>query len=261
MLTALVCALLASSRVTAQAEISFIEPLLTPLVATVNGHGAMGLAKGDFNGDGKLDLAATFHDAALFPPRGQVVVMLGNGDGTFQAPVTLFTLPENVYARGILARDFDGDGKLDIVVDVYESHEVLFFKGHGDGTFDAPIASPTNFGPAGVQTADLNGDGKLDLVTVDPGDNRVSVLLGNGDGTFNTPTDYPVPTRPWDVAIGDVNGDGALDVQDVFALINYLFAGGAAPVGDGDINADKTIDVSDVFALVNYLFAGGPPPG
>lgn len=211
-LTALVFALLPFSAVTVQAQITFVEPLLTPLVATVNGHGAIGLAKGDFNADGKLDLAATFHDAVLFPPRGQVVVMLGNGDGTFQAPTTLFTLPENVYARGILARDFDGDGKLDIVVDVYELHEVLFFKGHGDGTFDAPIASATNFGPAGVQTADLNGDGILDLVTVDPGDNRVSVLLGNGDGTFGPATDYSVPTRPWDVAIGDVNGDGAHDL-------------------------------------------------
>ena len=196
----------------ASLEIGFIEPILTPLVATVSGHGAIGLAKGDFNGDGKLDLAATFHDGVPFPPRGQVIVMLGNGDGTFLAPTTLFTLPENMYTRGILARDFDDDGKLDIVADVYELHEVLFFKGHGDGTFDAPIPSATNFGPAGVQTADLDGDGKLDLVTVDPGDNAVSVLLGNGNGTFNTPTDYTVSTRPWDVAIGDVNGDGARDL-------------------------------------------------
>jgi hypothetical protein len=71
---------------------------------------------------------------------------------------------------------------------------------------------------------------------------------------------FPLTCTPV-YAIGDANGDGALDVADVFALINYLFAGGAAPVGDCDVNADKSVDVADVFALINYLFAGGPPPG
>jgi autotransporter-associated beta strand protein len=59
---------------------------------------------------------------------------------------------------------------------------------------------------------------------------------------------------------GDVNGDGAVDVADVFALINYLFAGAATPGGDLDVNGDLTPNVTDVFYLINYLFAGGAAP-
>ena len=61
-------------------------------------------------------------------------------------------------------------------------------------------------------------------------------------------------------AKGDANGDGVIDVSDVFYLINYLFAGGSAPVGSGNVNGDTTTDVNDVFYLINYLFAGGSPP-
>jgi hypothetical protein len=59
---------------------------------------------------------------------------------------------------------------------------------------------------------------------------------------------------------GDANGDGQLDVGDVFYLINYLFAGGPAPIGPPDVNGDGKVDVADVFYLINFLFAGGPPP-
>ena len=59
---------------------------------------------------------------------------------------------------------------------------------------------------------------------------------------------------------GDANGDGLVTVGDVFYLINYLFAGGPAPIGSGDANGDSSVTVSDVFYLINYLFAGGPPP-
>jgi hypothetical protein len=57
-----------------------------------------------------------------------------------------------------------------------------------------------------------------------------------------------------------VNGDGARNVSDVFYLINFLFANGAAPVGLGDVNGDSKTDVADVFSLINFLFAGGPAP-
>ncbi len=59
---------------------------------------------------------------------------------------------------------------------------------------------------------------------------------------------------------GDVNGDGNVNVADVFYLINYLFAGGAPPLGRANVNGDTTIGVADVFYLINYLFAGGPAP-
>lgn len=61
-------------------------------------------------------------------------------------------------------------------------------------------------------------------------------------------------------ATGDVNCDGAVDVQDVFYLINFLFAGGPNPIGPADVNADSLVNVQDVFSLINYLFAGGPTP-
>ncbi|HKC24553.1 MAG TPA: dockerin type I domain-containing protein, partial [Thermoanaerobaculia bacterium] len=61
-------------------------------------------------------------------------------------------------------------------------------------------------------------------------------------------------------AKGDANGDGKVDVNDVFALVNYLYSHGSAPVGSGDVNGDGKTDVADVFYLVNYLFGGGPAP-
>jgi CSLREA domain-containing protein len=59
---------------------------------------------------------------------------------------------------------------------------------------------------------------------------------------------------------GDVNGDGQVNVADIFALINYLFAGGAFPPGLANVDGNGVIDVADVFYLINYLFAGGPAP-
>ena len=66
---------------------------------------------------------------------------------------------------------------------------------------------------------------------------------------------YRAPCR-----VSDVNGDGQVTVNDVFQLINYLFAGGAPPACGGDANGDTLANVADVFYLINYLFAGGPPP-
>jgi uncharacterized repeat protein (TIGR01451 family) len=197
----------------AQAVISFIEPMPSPLVSTTNGGGVVGLAAGDFDGDGIVDLAVTRIDgAAGGGQQGFVDVMRGKGDGTFEAPVTLYTFPVNVLGIGILARDFDGDGKLDLAVAVYPSHQILFFKGTGSPgtiTFNAPVVTSTTHQPQGLQAADLDGDGKPDLVTSNPADNTVSVLLNKNvqsTGMFEPPVNYPVGTNPLDVAIGDLDG-------------------------------------------------------
>jgi uncharacterized repeat protein (TIGR03803 family) len=82
--------------------------------------------------------------------------------------------------------------------------------------------------------------------------------IGTNNGTFRGGTLFTA--RPYPV--GDVNGDFSLDVTDVFALIDYLFAGALAPVPvlRADANGDGVVDVSDVFYLIQYLYAGGPPP-
>jgi CSLREA domain-containing protein len=100
-----------------------------------------------------------------------------------------------------------------------------------------------------------------------------SPAIGAGNPTscaFNTPTDQRGAHRPAGSACdlgayernanGDVDGNGTRDVADVFYLINFLFAGGAAPNGLGDVNGDTNTDIADVFYLINFLFAGGPAP-
>jgi hypothetical protein len=59
---------------------------------------------------------------------------------------------------------------------------------------------------------------------------------------------------------GDANADGTVDINDIFYLINYLFAGGLAPLGPADVDANLDLDINDVFYLINYLYAGGPTP-
>jgi hypothetical protein len=60
--------------------------------------------------------------------------------------------------------------------------------------------------------------------------------------------------------IGDANGDGVVGIADVFYVLNFLFAGGPAPLGRANVNGGSVIDVADVFYLINFLFAGGPAP-
>jgi VCBS repeat protein/centrosomal CEP192-like protein len=158
-----------------------------------NNYDAAPIGIGDFNGDGKLDMAVTDFD--------QIDIYLGNGDGTFQPFV-----PYSCYPCGgsITAADLTGDGKLDLIVG-----ELTVLLGNGDGTFTPGFAySPSGSGFNAV--GDFNGDGKLDVLTV--GFN-VSVFLGNGDGTFQNPTTSGSFTTGGTVAaFGDFNRDGQLDV-------------------------------------------------
>ena len=149
---------------------------------------------GDFNNDGKLDLAALDQNGFS--------ILLGNGDGTFQNGIPTAA---NVSFPILGIGDFNKDGKLDIVA--LTSSGVTVFPGKGDGTFGAPIVSP--YHPVGVPTvADLNKDGNLDLVF---SGGTVYTLLGNGNGTFRAPHNYSFRTTT-PAVIADFNGDGSPDV-------------------------------------------------
>jgi hypothetical protein len=186
------------------------------------------VAVGDFNGDGNLDLAVT-DNGNLSGSGTAVSILLGNGDGTFQAPVS-YPLGSRPYF--LVARDFNGDGNLDLAVGTSGSVSVLL--GNGDGTFQDPVGYAVTGIPSSMAVGDFDGDGTLDLVETG-GSNMVSVLLGNGDGTFRTAVSYPAGVNPIAVAVGDFNGDGSPDIA-VADNGNPMGVGSAVTVllGNGD---------------------------
>lgn len=165
--------------------------------------GAVSGLRGDFNGDGVLDLVTADHNA------NSVSIRLGKGDGTFLENVEF---PTGQGPLSVAMGDFNGDGKLDLVTANNSGSNVSILLGNGDGTFQAAVNYATASGPYSVATADFNGDGKLDLAVADINHNTVSILLGNGDGTFKTHVDFPTGTFPQYVAVGDFNHDGLVDL-------------------------------------------------
>jgi len=166
----------------------------------------------------------------------------------------------------IAVGDFDGDGKLDVVVtDGITNVSVL--QGKGDGTF----LPAQDYGGGGycVAVGDVNGDGKLDVVMGTPNyPSSVGVLLGNGDGTFQAARNYPAKgpsaTAVRSVAAGDFNGDGKLDLAvansgyfvgyvsvllgkgdgTFLPAVNYTTGDGSFFVAIGDFNRDGKLDLA-----------------
>ena len=128
------------------------------------------IVAGDFNKDGRMDLAFTNTNS------NSIGVVIGNGDGTFQ---TAQTYPTGKAPIDIISADLDGDGNLDLAAGNYNDSSVSVFLGNGDGTFQSRTDYVTGLGASFVIAArDLNRDGKRDLITC--GNDMVSVLLNTG---------------------------------------------------------------------------------
>jgi hypothetical protein len=202
-----------------------------PQVTYAAGSSPSGLAVGDFNRDGYLDLATAGADHTL-------TVLFNQGDGTFQARAV-----GNVgdYPQVVRAGDFTGTGVLDLVTANVSSNDVSVLLGNGDGTFRTQVRTPVPDGPLAIGQADLTGSGHADLVTANFDAGTVSVRLGEGDGTFRDPVNFPVGNGPDALATGDFNGDGRADLAVANSLdgtVSILFG-----IGDGTFTSQQTYAV------------------
>ena len=211
------------------------------------------IAVGDVNNDGKLDLVVA--DQRI----GEISVLLGNGDGTFQTHKDFATGNSPV---AVVLGDFNGDGKLDVATANYTDNTVSILLGDGTGSFGTNHDYSTGVNPQAIAEGDVNGDGKIDLVVANNNDGTISVLLGNGDGTFpvTSPT-YTTAAVPTGIVLGDFNKDGKLDVAVSTAAVkvsmllgngdgtfqthvDYVAGNNSQWITYGDFNGDGALDVA-----------------
>lgn len=189
----------------------FVESKGSPFPA---GHNLNDIAIGDFNGDGKPDMAFANHE------QKSLTILLGDGQGGFRpAPGSPVQVLSNPHTHGVAAGDFNGDGNLDLVTESWGENKVSVLSGDGRGNFSSPgVQFDVGKMPyQRVRAADVNGDAKADIITTNLEGGNVTVLLSDGRGGFKQPAGSPFPCgdSPFSVAIGDVNKDGKPDLAIV----------------------------------------------
>jgi hypothetical protein len=203
------------------------------------------VAFADFNGDGKIDFAATDSNS-----NGQTVVYLAQSNGTYLAGAPLVTA-EHVYGTcSTAAGDLNGDGKPEIVTANCGSNleELIVYVNNGDGTFqsgkyyapaeDSGAGTDADLSPVAVTIADVNGDGKNDIVCSNYTSSDVTILLGNGDGTVKIPNaGYSIGGNAgYPAVVADFNGDGLADIVIPDENYSLVYLQG---YGDGSFRAAK----------------------
>lgn len=206
----------------------------------------------DFDRDGVLDVAVW--DAAVGGSRdagGAVRILLGNGDGTFRAGAALPTPGAVVAFHGsgasITVGDFDGDHRADVAWLTPSSLQIAL--GLGDGSFQPPIASPSDNVAATILAADLNGDGRDDVVAVG---RPPLVFLSDAKGKLTAGASNATHEREYVTSLGatvaDLDGDGHLDVAaiDMFGDTGLFYRGR----GDGSFDAPRSFATAQLPSAV-----------
>ncbi|MGI9065164.1 MAG: FG-GAP repeat domain-containing protein [Pyrinomonadaceae bacterium] len=247
-----------------------------------------GVAGGDLNGDGKIDLV-TVNRGGGNNNEGTISIGLSDGAGHFamQPNVSVRTAVNPV---GVAFADFNNDGKMDLAVPSGFGFSILL--GNEAGGF-GPRTHITTANSSSIRAADLNSDGKVDLVMVSEEINgKTSVVLGDGMGAFTASSQFNLGNFPSDLTLADFNNDGKLDLavaisrQEPFpsplrSNISVLLGDGvggfgrsvsfaaersAARIIAADLNGDARPDIVTANQLVNNLTlalntcTGSPPP-
>jgi hypothetical protein len=200
------------------------------------GSAAGEMVVADVRGNGKLDLVTNVPAAGH---QSSVVLLLGNGDGTFQNPVTVFTGLGDHLAVG----NFLGSGRQDVLT--YTTTGTLnLLVSNGDGTFQGPITTTTGVTLGTAAVGDFVGNGHLGVAFTATDAGGVVILTGNGDGTFQNAGSFLTgPRGPSGLVAGDFNGDGKLDLI----------------VGDSEIGGFGTAGITVLLNQGNNTTVTGAP--
>ena len=235
----------------------FAQSFASPMSYAVGSNPYDG-ALGDFNGDGKPDLAVANNSTS------NISVLLGNGDGTFGVK-TDYDVGQPAY--GVVITDLNSDGNLDIVAETAFSltEGVSVLLGNGNGGFQTRVDNlfSGSAQPKSILASDFNNDNKPDIVVING--SGASVLLGNGDGSLKPPVSYGSSDFATSVAVGDFDADGKIDLAvssygfgsngvvsimlgkgdgTFFPSVNYSSAPSPFSIVKGDFNGDSKLDLA-----------------
>ena len=197
--------------------------------------GPTGIVVDDFNNDGLLDIAVVFTGSDNFG------ILLGYRNGSF-SDIRIYAIGKGFGPAGMIADDFNKDGRLDLAVTSLGDHNIGILLGFGNGSFSFMMTSSTAgyAFPVGIAAGDFNNDGRMDILVADVATNIIGVHLGYGNGTFSIGKIYSTGDRsnPYAVAVDDLNNDTRLDIVVAYRGTNLIAA--FLGYGDGNFGAPVT---------------------